>query len=269
MAPLSTPPDDDADERDQDASAAERSREAPLVHVGTLAFAGAAAALTASVLPASRLAERVGGSPLLLVPMLAGAALPLAVLGVALARSARDGLRALTRHGAAEPKPFLAPWLGAVGVLAPVATVFGTALFATTHHRGLAGATFAVAFALAVVGVGLVARRVAGPLAAVAPSLRRVVTIASIVLFAVGLLIAARLFGGLPPSPVTACVQDACILAVAVALATSHELRARPFAYAGPPIALALLVASLVGTARTPVATDRAAAAPLFPPLRS
>jgi len=267
VAPLSTPPDDDADERDQDARAVERSAEAPLVHVGTLAFAGAAAALTASVLPASRLAERAGGSPILLAPMLAGAALPLAVLGVALARSARDGLRALTRHGAAEPKPFLAPWLGAVGVLGPVATVFGTALFATTHHRGLAGATFAVAFALAVTGVGLFVRRIARPLAAASSAIRRAVTIVSIVLFSAGLLVAARLFGGLPPSPVAACVQDACILAVAVALATSHELRRRPFAYAGPPIALALLVASLVGAA--PAATDRAAAAPLFPALRS
>jgi hypothetical protein len=147
----------------------------------------------------------------------------------------------------------LSPWFAALGVLMLVGTALGAVLFATTHHRGLAGVTFALAFGLATVGTGLVARRTVRLLDGASPKIRRLAAAASWLLFGLSVLTLGRLFATAPASFATALVQDGFVLAISVALASTEGIQ-----HAGRAAGVPLLVAILGGAVVTglPKLTD-------------
>jgi hypothetical protein len=115
-----------------------------------------AAALVASVPAALRLANENAG---FLENWLAAAGLlcPLFALSIAAARGARRASKNIARGGFA---PFLVGAVLWALVSLPATAVLGAVLKANTHHRALAGATFAALALVVHLGAALVAWRV-------------------------------------------------------------------------------------------------------------
>src|SRR4051812_49374286 len=89
-----------------------------------------------------------------------GVLLPVVLLSLLLSRAAGRGFRQLV--GAASPRPAilgLALWLG---LCTPLLVGLGAVLKATTHHRGLGGATFGVLGVVVAAAAALVAQRLVG-----------------------------------------------------------------------------------------------------------
>ena len=114
-----------------------------------------ACALVGSI-PSALRAARAGGP--FLGSWLGSAAivLPLIVLFIALTRAAGRGYRMVTGNSAGRSTATgIALW---VGLSTPAMLVLGAILKATTHHRGLGGATFGVLAVILVIGAAVVAR---------------------------------------------------------------------------------------------------------------
>lgn len=179
----------------------------------------------------------------------AGVLLPLVIVSLALSRASGRGFRQLV--GAASPRPLvfgIALW---IGIALPLLVVLGAVLKATTHHRGIAGATFAVLGVVIVGGAALLAERLL--------SLgRRLVArglpawIPAAVAAAVGvipLLVVAAPLGqrtdDAGAGAVRAAIVDGAIVLVATALVASLDLGGaliRLARVAGVPVALAVFV---------------------------
>jgi hypothetical protein len=224
------------------------------------------AALVASVPAALRLAPVAGppAGPLGPWLVLSAASLPPLWLAVLLLRGARRGLADLAGERALELALGAALWLA---VSADALTLLGAALRATTHHHGLAGATFGV-FGLAVlVGLAaLVARLVA--LAASWPrAVGALVLGAGLAVALAGLGVLALRAGRAGGAGAVNLLVDTACYAVAAALASSAALARRPVAFVGPPVALMLLAAGLSRPLAAVLASAVEGNAPLLAPV--
>src|SRR5688572_26474112 len=126
----------------------ERTGEACLLALGVAAL---------SAVPAALRTARAGGSPLDGLLVASALLLPLVLLAVVLLRGAERGFRALAGRSPERALGFgIALWIGlaALGL-----AVLGTALKATTNHRGLGGTTFGVLGLAILTGTAVVAHR--------------------------------------------------------------------------------------------------------------
>jgi len=212
----------------------------------------------ASVPTALRTSAAGGGFlEALLVGM--GVLLPLVLVALLLSRAAGRGFRQLL--GAESPRPAvlgLALWLG---LATPLLVALGASLKATTHHRGLGGATFGVlAFAVAA-GAALVAQRLVTlgrTLVArgVKPWIPAAIgaAVGMLPLLAVAVPLGQR--GDDPSGPaVRAAILDGAIVVVATALAAVTGLGAqlrRVARLGGVPLAVVVLVAAFARIESSP-----------------
>lgn len=219
-------------------------------------------ALLASV-PAALRTSGAGGGFFGGLHVSMGVLLPLTLAALLLSRAAGRGFRQLL--GTRGPRPVvvgLALW---IGLAVPMLAVLGAVLKATTHHRGLGGATFgAFALAAAVTSGVIALRLVRLGQALMARGIKPwVVAAAGAAVGLLPLLVVALPLGQRGDDPGTAAVRaaivDGAIVVVATALAASMELGAslgRVAHLGAVPAAVVVLVA---GAAR--VESDGALAA--------
>jgi choline-sulfatase len=189
----------------------------------------------------------------------AGALLPTVVLVLALSRASGRGFRQFV--GAESPRAVafsVALW---IGIALPLLVALGAMLKATTHHRGIAGATFGVLGLVIVASAALVSQRLLN-------LGRRLVErglppwIPAAIGAAVGtlplLIVAAELGrrgGDADAAGVRAAIVDGVIVLVATALVASmelgHTLR-RVARVAGVPIAVAVFLGAGVRIETSP-----------------
>lgn len=229
------------------ARAASRLRaigEACLLALVVASLAAVPTALRASAAGTTFLAGWAAGAALLLPPV---------ALAIGLARAAGRGFRVLSGPGSSK--------LGILGVLlwiglaSPALALIAALLKATTHHRGLGGATFGVLGLLAVLGTAFLAHRMI--------HLARRLTergVAPWVIAAIGgaigtlpVLVLAMPLARVASEPVAgrihAAMLDGAIVCVAVALAATSQLPERMRRLAGIGGLILALGASSAGVA--------------------
>lgn len=214
--------------------------EACLLALGVAGLAAVPTALRASAMGTTLVAGWVAGVALLV---------PLVAVAIGLARAAGRGFRSI--NGQSSPKLGILGVLLWIGLASPALALIASLLKATTHHRGLGGATFGVLGLVAIVGTALLSFRIV----AVA---RRLVArgVAPWVVAAVGgaigtlpVLVLAVPLSRVATDPVARHVQaamlDGAIVCVAAALATTSQLPERVRGLAG---SWGLILAVLVST---------------------
>ncbi len=229
-----------------------------ITRIGEASLRALAVAALASVPSALRTA-RAGGGFLDGLLISAGVLVPLLTLVLLLASSAGRGFRQFV--GADSPRSAvlkLALW---IGLALPPLALAGTFLKATTHHRGLAGATFAVVALVIAAATLLIAHRLVNfGKALVERGVRPFIP--AIIGAAIGLIpllvVAAPLgrHGGADDTPtLRAAVIDAAIVIVAAALAATTDLGARrPLArILGFPLAALTLILAAARVESSPV----------------
>jgi hypothetical protein len=207
---------------------------------------GALVALVAAVPALLRVAPDVPSAPAAWLGIAAILVMPSA-LAVLVGRLARDAFDELA---AGHARPVLAGIVIWLALWFPVDVVLGAVLQATTHHRGLGGATFAVLSLVVALVAALVAVRIVAVTRAILerqPRARFALLSAALVLIAFALatpmgraMLGASWWSALPDL-VRAVVVDGGIWLAAVAAATWAD---RPVRL--PRAALALGVASLL-----------------------
>jgi hypothetical protein len=235
---------------------------APILRrVGAVVGAGVIAAGLACVPAALRVAAASvpEGFPGAWLALVACAIVP-CVVGVAVLRSAREGLRAFAGPDASLHLLGLIAWI--VSTFAATA-VLGAALRATTHHHGLAGVTFAVAALAASIGAGLVIRRFVVVAQRGSARLRAVivwgsVAAASLVVLAasVAMARAAPAASPLPPST-GALFVDLLAYGIAIGFLSRAEFARRHLlASLGLPLAVGLVTLGVLLLLRSPPLED-------------
>lgn len=175
--------------------------------------------------------------------VLSSVVLPLGVLVALVFRRARVGLRLLA--GDRVTPLALAALVWVAGELLLLST-FGALLRANTHHRGLAGVTFAIFAVTSGLAMAVVAARFTRSVGGLGPSWERLGVLAGgLVVFA--LLVVAGVRGSaLPDLPTSAWLVDGLALSVAAAIASSPTFaRARLFALVSVPVAAGVLLIGL------------------------
>ncbi|APR80517.1 Sulfatase [Minicystis rosea] len=180
-----------------------------------------------------------------------GVLLPLVLAALLLARAAGRGFRQLL--GTESPRRAvlgLALW---IGLATPLLVGLGAVLKATTHHKGLAGATFGVFALVVVIAAAVVARRLVGlgqslVERGVKPWIPAAIgaAIGMLPLLAVAVPL-SQPSDDAGAAAVRAAIVDGAIVAVATALAASLELGAslgRVARLAAVPAAVVLFVAA-------------------------
>lgn len=223
----SSPPPRGLD-RPSDAPGPDGAPSRPRTPLGEACALALTCALVGSI-PAALRAARAGGP--FLGGWLASAAivLPLLATFIWLSRAAGRGFRMLTGNRVGRSTAAgLALW---IGLSMPALVVLGSVLKATTHHRGLGGATFGVVALGVVVGASLVARRLVGTARSLAERGRNPRLIAAafaVITIAPLLAVAFPLVRGTEDSDasrgVVAALVDGAIFVVASALAANVEL---------------------------------------------
>ena len=219
------------------------------LHVGT-AIGTATVAAVVAVVPA---ALRMSGAAE--VPQawaaLSGIALVPMILAVLILRQTRVGLRAFS--GPEAP----ARAVGLVGfcvTMFVVFTVLGNKLAPPhTHHMALAGATFALVSLVVAIVMALVFTRLVGVINGLGEGARRVVLVGSgVVLAAAIAYLGYRTTRGMtadgaPAGAAGAMLVDALAFGITAVFASRDPfLNRKLFAYAGPPLAVGLLVLGVI-----------------------
>lgn len=179
----------------------------------------------------------------------AGVLLPIVAAALILSRASGRGFHLLVRaEGPRAAVLRIALW---VGIALPLLEALGAVLKATTHHRGIAGATFGVLGLVIVAGAALLAQRLVRLGRALvergfAPWIPAAIGSAVGVL---PLLVVAATLGREPGSgaaaSVRAAILDGAIVFVATALAASMELPAtlrKPARIGGVPLAVVVFL---------------------------
>jgi arylsulfatase A-like enzyme len=188
-----------------------------------------------------------------------GVLLPIVLLALLLSRAAGRGFRQLV--GAASPRAAvlgIALW---VALAMPLLVVLGALLRATTHHRGLGGATYGVFALVVVIAAAIVAERLVSlgqSLVAkgIKPSIPAAIgaAVGALPLLAVAVPLGHR--GDDPEgAAVRAAILDGGILVVATALAAVTRLgegARRAGRLAGVPLAAVLAVAGFARVESSP-----------------
>lgn len=222
----------------------EDDRSSSVMRLGVIVAGGVLAAVVSSLPAALRMANASSASGALerwLV--LAALATPLAVAAVAVLRRARVGVQLLA--GARAP-------LFAMGVLLwclielVVLSAFGALLSKTTHHRALAGVTFAIFAVVTGVVVALVARRAATVLARKGAGAQKLgLGVVAGCAFVGVMLVGVRMARAEETLAASALV-DALAFTVTTTIASSRLLgRWRPMAIAGVPVAVLVIMVGL------------------------
>jgi hypothetical protein len=212
-----------------------------LTRFGTVVGGGVLAALGASLPAVMRIGD--GGSvgrALELWMALAAILTPVAIATVGILRQARIGIRILAGPNAAVLAASVMWWAALeAGVLA----VFGALLRAKTHHHGLAGVTFAVFALISGLVVALLAVR-GGRMLLAAPELTQRIALVVTAMATFAILMLAGVKTARAEGLHTAAAQvDVLALIVAGAIASAPGFaRARPFAIAGVPVAVLVLI---------------------------
>ena len=178
-----------------------------------------------------------------------GVLLPLVVGALLLARGAGRGFRQLLGRGSPRRAVLgVALW---IGLATPMLVGLGAALKATTHHRGLAGATFGALALFAAVAAAVLARRlVSFGQGLVARGVRPWIPAAvGAAIGVIALLVVAIPLGRRADEAalVRAAIIDGAIVAVATALAASTEIGAsigRVARLAAVPASVVIFVAA-------------------------
>jgi hypothetical protein len=217
-----------------------------LVDIGTGIGCGLLAAFLGSGPAALRLTD-AGGERVWIA--LAATATPFTVVAVVILREAYAGLRSWMGERRGFFRVFVTLWLGSI---VPVLYVLGAVLRTHTHHRPLAGATFALVGALMLVACGAFARRLAAFVEMLRASghsgVSAVLSTGAYVIAFGALLFAAHKLHARLPAESAATMVDTTALALASALAARPELRPiRALAILGT---LSAVVVLLVGFTR-------------------
>lgn len=228
----------------------DEERSSLVASVGTVIGGGVVAALAASVPPELRIGD--GGSPLRAVEVwfaLAAVIAPFAIVVVATFRRARHGLRILVGPSITLFAGTLLWW--AVLELGLV-SVFGAVLKAKTHHRGLAGVTFAFFALVTGILVALFAARGGRMLAKAGNDAHRLALgVAALAAFVALILVGARTARNEELQTASALV-DLLGLSVAAAFASTSAVgRVRAVSILGVPVA-AIVVAIGLAAMRDP-----------------
>jgi hypothetical protein len=213
----------------------------------------------ACTLPAGLRVSATLGGPAPIVrawAALAASALPPMIVSVCLLRRARQGLRAFAEPAAGLRAFGVGLWLSALLI---TLSLFGAVLRATTHHRALAGVTFASGAVLLAVGYALVCTRIVALLRDASDRVRRagvallggvaVVTVASLATRFV------RVLSSDPSSSTAAAtvVDVLCFTLCAVAASVDRVAARRTLALAGTPVAFFLAALGLTTLQDPPV----------------
>ncbi len=218
--------------------------QAIVTRFGTVVGGGVCAALAASLPAVMRIGD--GGSigrAFELWMALAATLTPLAIAAVAVLRRARVGVRILAGPHLTVLAAALMWWAALeAGVLA----VFGAMLRAKTHHHGLAGVTFAVFALVSGLFVALLAARGAKMLLR-SPELTQRIAVTVTAMAGFAILMLAGVKTARAEGLHTAAAQVDCLaLVVASAIASAPAFaKARPFAIAGVPVAVLVLLVGL------------------------
>lgn len=174
--------------------------------------------------------------------VLSSVVLPLGVVVALVFRRARAGLRLLAGDRVAPLALGALVWVAGELLLS---STFGALLRANTHHRGLAGVTFAIFAVVSGLGMAVVAARFVRSIGRLGPSWERFGVIAGgLVVFA--LLVLAGVRGSGPDLPTSAWLVDGLALSVAAAIASSPTFaRVRIFAIVSVPVAAGVLLIGL------------------------
>ena len=179
----------------------------------------------------------------------AGVLLPMVAAALILSRASGRGFHLLVRtEGPRAAVLRLALW---IGIALPLLEGLGAVLKATTHHRGIAGATFGVLGLIIVAGAALLAQRlvrlgralVEGGLAPWIPAaIGAAVGVLPLLVVAATL---GREQGEGAAAGVRAAILDGAIVFVATALAASMDLPPRlrkPAGFGGAPLAVVVVL---------------------------
>ncbi len=215
-----------------------------VVRFGTVVGGGVCAALGASLPAVMRIGD--GGSffrALELWMALAAVLTPVAIATVGVFRRARVGVKILAGQN---PSVLAAAVMWWAALEAGVLAVFGAMLRAKTHNHALAGVTFSVFALISGAIVALLAVRGARMLLD-APEATQRIALATTAMATFAVLMLAGVKTARAEGLHTAAAQVDCLaLAVAAAIASAPAFaKARPFAIAGVPVALLVLLVGL------------------------
>lgn len=241
-----------------------------LLDFGTALGCGLLAALVGAGPAALRLSSSdAGDAGVHGLLLLAACAIPFTTLAVLVFRQAHTGLRAMIGKPdtASEQRgfvrTFVSLWLLS---FSPLLFVLGSVLRDKTHHRPLAGATFALVGLVLLLGSAFVSHRLARLLDRLRErqaSLHSALTFALYAMVVVMLLLAARKLHAKLPVESAATMIDTTALVLAAALAARPELRTIRLLGAVGPLAAAFVL--VLGLTRVPpdlvhLTTERAPA---------
>ncbi len=210
------------------------------MRIGTAVGMGAVAAALSTVPAALRTSSALAGNTAwwkLWVALAGSTVLPM-VLAVIAFRGAAQGALAIFRE---RLRLQLGTALLTAACLYVVLLVLGATLHTNTHHRGLAGSTFAVVALVATVGALAVSQRVAALIEKHAPRTQRVLPYlgGSALLLVVAWSLRSPASRG---EPIALFLDLLAFTLMAGFAAQAAFSRLRPLALAGPPAACALLV---------------------------
>ena len=229
-----------------------------MIRLGEACLRGLAVVALASVPAALRTASAGGGFFAALVVGM-GVLLPVVLVALLLTRAAGRGFRQLVGTEPRRPVVLgLALW---VALATPLLVGLGAFLKATTHHRGLAGATFGVLALAVVAGAALIAQRLVGlgstlVQRGVKPWIPALAGAALGVLPLISVAVPLGHRGDDPGGPaVRAAILDGAIVVVATALAAVTGLGAqlrRAARLGGVPVAVVVIVAGFARVESSP-----------------
>lgn len=222
----------------------DESGEPIILRLGFIVAGGVLSALVSALPAALRMGE--GGSVARALEqwiVLAAVATPLAVVGVAVMRRARVGLR-LLMGDRAELLALGVLWWSVLEVA--LLSIFGAVLRKTTHQHALAGVTFSMFAVMSGVVLALFARKTTMMLADATPTMRKAALGIGAACAFLGLTIVGVRLSRAEGMHTAAGLVDSLAFAVATAIASSRLLvRWRPVAIAGVPLAVLVIMVGL------------------------
>jgi hypothetical protein len=237
-----------------------------LARAGSLLGTSTLAALVGSIPATTRVAPFANNALGAWIALGASALAPM-VVGVAIARAAREGART-----AAGPDSHLVGWAVATWAMTTflALSTFGALLRATTHHHGLAGVTFAIGGVAIGGALALVVRRLLH-IARSAPLLGRSALASSLtaVLVCTIFVVIVRVGQSGVAERAPGTIVDGLAFAIAAAALSRQTFARVPWlAVTGLPLALGLLALGWALVSREPALLEAIRThAPLFAPM--
>ncbi|MBX3228718.1 MAG: hypothetical protein KIT84_08705 [Labilithrix sp.] len=215
-----------------------------VLRIGIVVAGGVASGIASSLPAVLRLGgEGSFGTMIVRWVILSALAIPIAVLGVAVLRRARVGVRQLLGERAPLLVIGVLWWaVTEIGLLA----IFGAVLRKTTHHHALAGVTFAFFAVISGVIVGLLARRTTSMIGRGGGKLQTTGLAAVGICATIVLVLVIVRTARAEELHAAAGIVDAIALTVGAMLTSTRTFtRVKPLAVVGLPAAILILVVGL------------------------